>query len=200
MSCDALCWHENSAREQSVKQLANGSTSGTFLSALLFFGHIVVRHLGQTKLLATIYLFAFCLVQIYQPLNCKHKRWAKINELERTPIIFGILNVLRLWRRGSSHRPFRMTSFLCHNNHVTCVKFCPRTARWRIHITVNRVKVYKMGKKKTRGEGSGLGRALIKERLNAGRGAYRRNDTWVRNYESLILKSFTFTCARILQR
>ncbi len=40
-----------------------------------------------------------------------------------------------------------------------------------------------MGKKKTRGEGSGLGRALIKERLNAGRG-YRRNDTWVRNYES----------------
>lgn len=49
-----------------------------------------------------------------------------------------------------------------------------------------------MGKKKTRGEGSGLGRALIKERLNAGRG-YRRNDTWVRNSESLILKCFNFS-------
>uniref|UniRef100_A0A8C1XUA0 Large subunit GTPase 1 homolog n=1 Tax=Cyprinus carpio TaxID=7962 RepID=A0A8C1XUA0_CYPCA len=39
-----------------------------------------------------------------------------------------------------------------------------------------------MGKKKTRGEGSGLGRALIKERLNAGRG-YRRNDTWLHTSE-----------------
>uniref|UniRef100_A0A673GHD6 Large subunit GTPase 1 homolog n=1 Tax=Sinocyclocheilus rhinocerous TaxID=307959 RepID=A0A673GHD6_9TELE len=42
--------------------------------------------------------------------------------------------------------------------------------------------IYKMGKKKTRGEGSGLGRALIKERLNAGRG-YRRNDTWLHTSE-----------------
>ncbi|KAK7127578.1 hypothetical protein R3I93_020227 [Phoxinus phoxinus] len=39
-----------------------------------------------------------------------------------------------------------------------------------------------MGKKKTHGEGSGLGRALIKERLNAGRG-YRRNDTWLHTSE-----------------
>uniref|UniRef100_A0A671RC59 Large subunit GTPase 1 homolog n=1 Tax=Sinocyclocheilus anshuiensis TaxID=1608454 RepID=A0A671RC59_9TELE len=39
-----------------------------------------------------------------------------------------------------------------------------------------------MAKKKTRGEGSGLGRALIKERLNAGRG-YRRNDTWLHTSE-----------------
>ncbi|XP_026131020.1 large subunit GTPase 1 homolog [Carassius auratus] len=39
-----------------------------------------------------------------------------------------------------------------------------------------------MGKKKTRGEGSGLGRALIKERLTAGRG-YRRNDTWLHTSE-----------------
>ncbi|XP_043108859.1 large subunit GTPase 1 homolog [Puntigrus tetrazona] len=39
-----------------------------------------------------------------------------------------------------------------------------------------------MGKKKTRGEGSGLGRALLKERLNAGRG-YRRNDTWLHTSE-----------------
>uniref|UniRef100_A0A671S2Z9 Large subunit GTPase 1 homolog n=1 Tax=Sinocyclocheilus anshuiensis TaxID=1608454 RepID=A0A671S2Z9_9TELE len=55
-----------------------------------------------------------------------------------------------------------------------------------------------MGKKKTRGEGSGLGRALIKERLNAGRG-YRRNDTWLHTSElndgydwgRLILQSVT---------
>ncbi|XP_042622582.1 large subunit GTPase 1 homolog [Cyprinus carpio] len=39
-----------------------------------------------------------------------------------------------------------------------------------------------MGMKKTRGQGSGLGRALIKERLNAGRG-YRRNDTWLHTSE-----------------
>ncbi|KAG1950092.1 GTPase LSG1-2 [Pimephales promelas] len=39
-----------------------------------------------------------------------------------------------------------------------------------------------MGKKKAHGEGSGLGRALIKERLNAGRG-YRRNDTWLHTSE-----------------
>jgi len=44
-----------------------------------------------------------------------------------------------------------------------------------------------MGKKKAHGEGSGLGRALIKERLNAGRG-YRRNDTWVRKCHCLIIK------------
>uniref|UniRef100_A0A671RCJ9 Large subunit GTPase 1 homolog n=1 Tax=Sinocyclocheilus anshuiensis TaxID=1608454 RepID=A0A671RCJ9_9TELE len=42
--------------------------------------------------------------------------------------------------------------------------------------------VLSMAKKKTRGEGSGLGRALIKERLNAGRG-YRRNDTWLHTSE-----------------
>lgn len=35
-----------------------------------------------------------------------------------------------------------------------------------------------MGKKKSGAGGVGLGRALIKERLTAGRG-YRRNDTWV---------------------
>ncbi|XP_030647290.1 large subunit GTPase 1 homolog [Chanos chanos] len=39
-----------------------------------------------------------------------------------------------------------------------------------------------MGKKKSRGEGSGLGRALIKERLNAGRGT-RRNDSWLHTSE-----------------
>lgn len=46
-----------------------------------------------------------------------------------------------------------------------------------------------MGKKKTRGEGSGLGRALIKERLNAGRG-YRRNDTWVGKSDCRIIKAY----------
>uniref|UniRef100_A0A672RPY7 Large subunit GTPase 1 homolog n=1 Tax=Sinocyclocheilus grahami TaxID=75366 RepID=A0A672RPY7_SINGR len=49
-------------------------------------------------------------------------------------------------------------------------------------LLFNRVQICNMGKKKTRGEGSGLGRALIKERLNAGRG-YRRNDTWLHTSE-----------------
>ncbi|XP_062412731.1 large subunit GTPase 1 homolog [Sardina pilchardus] len=39
-----------------------------------------------------------------------------------------------------------------------------------------------MGKKKSGGGGSGLGRALIKERLTAGRGV-RRNDTWLHTTE-----------------
>ncbi|KAF4083386.1 hypothetical protein AMELA_G00140610 [Ameiurus melas] len=39
-----------------------------------------------------------------------------------------------------------------------------------------------MGKKKVRGDGTGLGRALMKERLNASRG-HRRNDTWLHTSE-----------------
>ncbi|XP_053491053.1 large subunit GTPase 1 homolog [Ictalurus furcatus] len=39
-----------------------------------------------------------------------------------------------------------------------------------------------MGKKKGRGDGTGLGRALMKERLNAARG-HRRNDTWLHTSE-----------------
>ncbi|XP_026770952.3 large subunit GTPase 1 homolog [Pangasianodon hypophthalmus] len=39
-----------------------------------------------------------------------------------------------------------------------------------------------MGKKKGHGDGTGLGRALMKERLNAARG-HRRNDTWLHTSE-----------------
>ena len=44
-----------------------------------------------------------------------------------------------------------------------------------------------MGKKKAGGGNAGLGRALIKERLNAGRGN-KRGDTWV----TLSLASSTY--------
>ncbi|XP_053368602.1 large subunit GTPase 1 homolog [Clarias gariepinus] len=39
-----------------------------------------------------------------------------------------------------------------------------------------------MGKKKAHGEGTGLGKALMRERLNAARG-HRRNDTWLHTSE-----------------